>query len=653
MLFRFYKVATSFLLWGTMCVRPIFAQNKIVVWVNNGEDKVAQEELRLSVEKRDVRNCLWDGDNVRLLAARNETISTNLVLEAATEDVSGLTVRLQKLVGPGGVEISSRQATSADLFDYRGRNIELFYVRYLKIMGCSILNYEHYDERHVPKRFRRPHDDNGTANGGWSDRPDHDRSYPDIAVPLELHWPFDIAKGTSQAIWIDIYVPMNTPPGMYQGEIIIEEASQVIRQIPVQLRVLPFSLPELPTCRTMIYVSDEDINQRYEGMPYMDDAPLANAKHSRLIMNRHFQMAHRHRTSLIQNHTPIERMDAVWQDRLSGSLFTPEHGYEGIGVGVGNNVFSIGTYGLWPWKEGGKDAMQRNADSWVSYFDSKQFATPTDYFLYLIDESDAYSEIESWSRWIQDSTGPGHRLKSLATLSAPNALAHTPSLLIPMSTLNLGMTSQWQTAVSHFQKSVGKDFYMYNGARPASGCLAIEEDGVGVRMLPWCQFKFSVSRWFIWSGTYYNNFQGGMGQTKLFSSAHTFGSKGSRSDSLGETGWNYNNGDGILFYPGADKVYPEESYNVDGPIASLRLKHWRRGIQDYEYLQLASRVDPVKAGEIVKRMIPRVLWEVDVDDVSDPTWARTDISWSTNPDHWEAARAQLAQIIMQSGSDTK
>jgi hypothetical protein len=34
-----------------------------------------------------------------------------------------------------------------------------------------------------------------------------------------------------------------------------------------------------------------------------------------------------------------------------------------------------------------------------------------------------------------------------------------------------------------------------------------------------------------------------------------------------------------------------------------------------------------------------------VSDPQDPTWVRTDISWSTDPDDWEAARAELADII--------
>ena len=46
-------------------------------------------------------------------------------------------------------------------------------------------------------------------------------------------------------------------------------------------------------------------------------------------------------------------------------------------------------------------------------------------------------------------------------------------------------------------------------------------------------------------------------------------------------------------------------------------------------------------------MVPSVVWEVGVDNVKDATYVRADISWPTDPDVWEAARAELAQIIAQ------
>jgi hypothetical protein len=44
-------------------------------------------------------------------------------------------------------------------------------------------------------------------------------------------------------------------------------------------------------------------------------------------------------------------------------------------------------------------------------------------------------------------------------------------------------------------------------------------------------------------------------------------------------------------------------------------------------------------------MVPVVLWEVDIDQPLDPTYRHMDISWNTDPDAWENARAALADII--------
>jgi hypothetical protein len=64
-----------------------------------------------------------------------------------------------------------------------------------------------------------------------------------------------------------------------------------------------------------------------------------------------------------------------------------------------------------------------------------------------------------------------------------------------------------------------------------------------------------------------------------------------------------------------------------------------------DYLNLAAAIDPSRVDEIVQAMVPKVMWEYGVADPEDPTWVLTDISWSTDPDDWEAARAELAAII--------
>jgi hypothetical protein len=486
----------------------------------------------------------------------------------------------------------------------------------------------------------------GEGSGEWEDRDCHNKLYPDIAVPLELHSPFTITAGANQSIWGDIYIPKTAPAGVYTGTISVTEDGALTWPIPISLRVRDFALPDLPNARTMLSYTFEDINDRYLGEEnaYPDPGTTVYTQ-SLALEDRHFQLAHRHKISLIDGFDDTEQMDETWTSRLNGDLFTPARGYDGVGVGVGNNVYSIGTYGSWSWQGGTEADMWANTDAWVNWFDGQAFTTPTDYFLYLIDESEDYPQTEQWAGWINSNPGPGQRLMSMATIPLPTAAASTPALDIPTSLMDVGVTDEWQNAADSYQADPDKRFYLYNGTRPATGSFAIEDDGVALRVLAWAQYKKGIDRWFYWDAAYYNNYQGNTGQTNVFQQAQTYGDFDQVDSVLGETGWNYLNGDGVLLYPGTDTRYPADSYDVMGPFASLRLKHWRRGIQDVDYLTLAAAINPTRTAEIVNEMVPKVLWEYGVEDPEDPTWVLTDISWSTDPDDWETARAELADII--------
>ena len=613
------------------------------VWANTGEDKVTHEELRASQDPATVLNSVWDGTGISLFGARNEVVAFNLILESPTNDAEQVEVRLASLTNEAGETINTR--ADNDPFNFVGQNIELFYVRYLEIKGIStdlfFAGYD-YDEQHIPQRCRRPMDAEGEGVGSWTDRPCHNLLYPEIAVPLELHTPFTIPAGMNQSIWSDIYIPKEISAGTFTGVVEIWESGSLAWEIPIALTVRDFTLPDLPAARTMLFVSAENIADRY----LRSDDPTSVETVG--LVDTHFQLAHRHKISLIDESVPINEMNQAWTARLSGELFTAENGYDGIGIGVGNNVYSVGTYGSWEWQEGTREDMWRETDAWVNYFDSQNFATPTDYFLYLIDESDEYEMIEQWAGWIDANPGPGQAMPGLATLDLPLAAENIPSLDIPTSWARFGVTNLWQEAANLYHNATDKTYFLYNSSRPATGSFATEDDGVALRQLPWAQYKMGVERWFYWEGTYYNNYQcydDDRALTRIFFQAQTFGCFEEVDDLLGETGWNYLNGDGVLFYPGTNTRLPEASYGVMGPFASLRLKHWRRGIQDVDYLTLAAEIDPVRTAEIVQELIPIVLWEVGVSDLTDPSYVYADISWPTDPDYWEMARQELADII--------
>ncbi|MCP4658379.1 MAG: DUF4091 domain-containing protein, partial [bacterium] len=397
----------------------------------------------------------------------------------------------------------------------------------------------------------------------------------------------------------------------------------------------------------------EDVNLRYLGIEY-PGCGTPEAEASRWILDRHPLRAHRHRISLLDANGGActwdeDRPRPEWLPRLDGTLFTAANGYDGPGVGVGSGVYSIGTYGSWEWQDEGQAAMWRHTDGWEGWFQAN--APAVERFLYLIDESDDYPQIEQWSQWIESNPGVGRALLSMATIDAPTARTRTPSLDLIASGADIGITSEWQAAVDHYLGRADKRFYAYNGWRPATGTFVTEDDGLALRALAWSQYKLKIDRWFYWESTYYGDFQSGEGQTNVFREARTFGGKDRTDSVLGETGWNYSNGDGVLFYPGTDQLFPQDSYGVAGAFASLRLKLWRRGLQDVDYLVLAAAAAPGRVGQLVAQTVPEVLWEYGVEDPDDPTWLLSDISWSTDPDDWEEIRCELAEIIDPGGPD--
>ena len=152
-----------------------------------------------------------------------------------------------------------------------------------------------------------------------------------------------------------------------------------------------------------------------------------------------------------------------------------------------------------------------------------------------------------------------------------------------------------------------------------------------------------MDRFFYWESTYYNDFQNGPAvDNDLFNVAETFGGGKHKQDPvLGEWNYGHTNGEGVLFYPGTDLVYPKDSYNVLGMFASLRLKHWRRGIQDVDYINLAAAKNPAATKQIVLQMVPEAFW--DLSDLGG--YIISPLPYSINPDDWENARKQLAHII--------
>jgi hypothetical protein len=612
------------------------------VWANEGGDKVTRDELRATGHASAVNNSVWDGKCIRVFGAQNEVISFDVILEAATSAASKVSVTLSDLTGPSGAVIRSAPRDKTKLFDWSTTEVELFYVRYLQILGLSQQAYgtlADWQEATFPRRAQCPGmtqastDSKPTGAGcAWASRPVANKFYPDIAVPLELVPTFDIASANNQSIWADVYIPKSATPGVYGGMVTISENGTATHKVPVSLRVRNFALPDAPSAKTMLATSSGDIRPRY------GDALVPTAlKNQRLV-------AHRHKISLIGDdaNQSGNQPGADYVPVLDGTLFTASNGYAGPGASTGQDVYSIGTYGSIT--EGStQQAFTSAFNGWETWFEAN--APGTERFVYLCDEiacTTSTPTLATQLGWWTSISGAGSKLHTLATqplIGVPATLS-VPTSSWPFSD---GTTAADQSAADAVVAAEPtRRIYAYNGQRPGAGSCATEDDGVALREQPWGQYKRKIDRWFWWEATYYDDNQAGLGTVDLFQSANTFGSTHADA-AYGQAGGA--NGNGLFFYPGTDAKFPASSYGIDGPIVSLRLKHWRRGIQDVDYLTLAAAKDPTAVSSIVDKLVPKVLWEQQCHDLNDCSYTYAPISWSDNPDDWEAARAALAHII--------
>jgi hypothetical protein len=139
----------------------------------------------------------------------------------------------------------------------------------------------------------------------------------------------------------------------------------------------------------------------------------------------------------------------------------------------------------------------------------------------------------------------------------------------------------------------------------------IDAPAIAARIFAWLAFRYRID-----GELYYNTIEAyhpdrnaGSGPLDPWQSSYLFGG----------------NGDGTLFYPGRPAVI---GGHTDVPVESLRLKHIRDGLQDYEYLVLAKRLGE---GRLVERVVSRL--------------AGSTHDWRADPEGLAAAREKLAAAI--------
>ena len=559
------------------------------VWAVNDGEKVERDAQNHPAAGR---NSVWDGRLVRVFGARNEVVAFQVIVEADARGVGALSVRLPGLVSARD-RITSR-APSADPTDYLGRPIQIFTEHYMLVTTPSHASWVY--ERGSPAAPKDP--------TGWKPV----QLVPENARRGRGRAPVAVRSHENQAMWIEVYIDRARTPGVYRGTIEIR-ADALRRTVPIELEVFDFTLPDENSMHAMLF--------------YSSDQP--ELYHGRNLDAEYHRLAHRHRVELVHAYDE-QTLAKVW-DRFSGADFTREHGYEGPGAGIGNVLAPRTFYGP------GRDFDYRpnawaRSDAWMTFLGEKLPHAIT--FLYMPDEPHPpeYPHILALAGNIHSNPGPGRALPIFVTSTYVEALDQAIDI--------------WCSGPKGFrldrvasERARGREYWFYNGGRPEGGAITIDAPATDARATIWAAFKHDVRVYFYWHAMHWrhNSQKQGERNQDVWAESITFDNRRQPNRSIEDEG--YIHGDGVLIYPGEERLHPDQDRGVPGPIGTIQLANFRRGLQDHQYLTLARTLGlHAVVGDVLDAIVPRVFSD-----------AGERVSFPETGDAYEAARLKLARAI--------
>jgi hypothetical protein len=559
------------------------------VWAVGDGEKIERDATN---HPASARNSVWNGRAIHLFGARNEIIAFQVIVEADPRGIRALSIAVPGLVSPAGR--ISYKPPSADPTDYVDRPIQIFTEHYLLVSTPSHASWV-YDRR-SPAAPPDP--------TGWKPV----QLVPENARAGRGGFPVAVAPGQNQGIWIEVYVGRNRAPGAYRGAVEIR-ADGARRTIPIVLDVLDLRLPDENSMHAMLY--------------YSSDQP--ELYHGRNLDPLYHRLAHRNRVELV--HAYDERTLAAARDRFSGADFTRDRGYDGPGEGVGNVLAPRTFYGP------GRDFDDRasawaHSDAWMTLL--RQSFPRLITFLYMPDEprAPAYPRILALADNIHSNPGPGRALPVFVTSKyvAP---------LDPAIDIWCSGPKGFQLERVASERARGREYWFYNGGRPQGAAITIDAPATDPRATIWAAFKHDVRVYFYWHSVHWrhNSQKQGERNQNVWAESITFDNRRQPNRSPDDEG--YIHGDGVLIYPGEDRLHPDEDRGIAGPVSTIQLANFRRGLQDHQYLTLARQLGLNSVvQEALEAIVPRVFSD-----------GGERVSFPESGDPYEAMRLKLANAI--------
>ncbi len=414
---------------------------------------------------------------------------------------------------------------------------------------------------------------------------------------------FDVWQGRHQPLWVDVEVPADAAAGLYEGTFTVRTANAGSAAIGVRVTVWDFVLPPGPTHEN-----------HFGGFSYMGRYHRLdrNSQEYYQLEDRYIAMmaAHRINPPLPYRLRPRVGEDgaAIFDQETDKRITAFVERYHVTNIDVPRAGFADIT-------GKGRAKALRYYQSWYAYLKKKGWAERA--YLYMLDEpndKEAYERVRQLGALVHEAAPQLRRLVVEQPYSQNQqwgsiddavdiwcplfGFIHEPGI----KRARAAGDDVWSyTALCQKAPSYHPEYEKVKNDDPPY--WQIDFDVTNYRIAPWLNRRYGVTGLLYWT-------------TVCWSSP--------QRNPWDDPGFRVRfNGEGSLFYPGKDA-------GIDGPVASIRLKNLRDGMEDYEYfVLLQQRAGRQAVDEIVREAVP--------------TWG----TWDRNPYRLLELRKLLAREILR------
>lgn len=413
---------------------------------------------------------------------------------------------------------------------------------------------------------------------------------------------FDVWQDQHQPLWVDVHVPAEAAAGTYAGTVKVSAQDAAAVEIPIEVVVWDFVLPAGPT-------HENHFGGVTRVAAYHKLDPNSEAFYT--LEDRYIQMMADHRINppLPDRFRPKpgETGAIVVDEALDQKISEFVARYHVTNLEVSRAPFGdpLGA---------DREKALNYYRSWYAYLESKGWAARA--YLYMLDEpndSDAYERVR--------------QLGALAKEASPlrRLVVEQPYTQKPDWGVLDGAIDIWCPLFGFVHEpsvqrvlAQGDEVWSYSALVQKAPPYDPEYEQVKNEDPPYWEIDFPVASYRVaaWLNRRYNI------TGLLYWSTVYWGSPD--RDPWDDPGFRIRfNGDGFLFYPGDDA-------SIDGPVASIRLKNLRDGLEDYEYFAL---LDNLGARDVVDEIVRQAV----------PTWG----TWNQDPMALPQLRERLAEEIVK------